>query len=79
MHLYQPNLCSKLLNEYLPAFISKLEAARQTQTMLSLRKDISAGEKTVAIKEIDKQELMLKDCKEYEKTLFTIATQKNQY
>lgn len=74
MHRYQPDLCCKLLNDYLQAFISKLEAARQTQTMLSLREDISAREKTVAIKEIDKQELMLKDCREYEKTLFNIAT-----
>jgi hypothetical protein len=76
MHRYQPDLCSKMLNDYLQAFISKLEAAKQTQTMLSLREDISAREKTAALKEIDKLELMLKDCREYEKTLFTIATQK---
>ena len=76
MHRYQPDLCSKMLNDYLQAFISKLEAAKQTQTMLSLREDISAREKTLAIKEIDKYEAMLKDCREYEKTLFTIATQK---
>lgn len=76
MHRYQPDLCSKMLNDYLQAFISKLEAAKQTQTMLSLREDISAREKTIATKEIDKYELMLRDCREYEKTLFTIATQK---
>jgi hypothetical protein len=76
MHRYQPDLCSKMLNDYLQAFISKLEAAKQTQTMLNLREDISAREKTAALKEIDKLELMLKDCREYEKTLFTIATQK---
>ncbi len=76
MHRYQPDLCSKLLNDYLQAFISKLEAAKQTQTMLSLREDISAREKALAIKEIDKLEAMLKDCREYEKTLFLIATQK---
>ena len=76
MHRYQPDLCSKMLNDYLQDFISKLEAAKQTQTMLSLREDISAREKTLAIKEIDKYDAMLKDCREYEKTLFTIATQK---
>ena len=76
MHRYQPDLCSKILNDYLQAFINKLEAARHTQTMLSLREDFSAREKTTAIKEIDKLELMLKDCREYEKTLFTIATQR---
>jgi len=76
MHRYQPDLCSKLLNDYLQAFISKLESAKQTQTMFSLQEDISGREKTTALKEIDKLELMIKDCREYEKTLFAIATQK---
>jgi type II restriction/modification system DNA methylase subunit YeeA len=76
MHRYQPDVCSKMLNDYLQAYISKLEAAKQTQTMLSLREDISAREKTLAIKETDKYEAMLKDCRDYAKTLFTIATQK---
>ena len=76
MHRYQPDLCSKLLNDYLQAFISKLEAAKQTQTMFILREDISAREKNAALNEIDKLELMLRDCRQYEKTLFAIATQK---
>ncbi|MGO1672071.1 MAG: hypothetical protein ACTHYC_14695 [Sphingobacterium sp.] len=76
MHRYTPDLCSKMLNNYLHAFMGKLEAAKQTQTMLSLREDISTREKTAAIKQIDKLELMLKDCRTYEKTLFTVATQK---
>lgn len=76
LHRYQPDLCSKLLNDYLQAFISKLEAAKHTQTMLSVREDISAREKLTATKEIDKLELMLKDCRDYERTLFLIATQK---
>lgn len=76
MHRYQPDVCSKMLNDYLQAYISKLEAAKQTQTMLSLREDISAREKTLAIKETDKYEAMLKDCRDYAKTLFTTATQK---
>ena len=76
MHRYQPDLCSKMLNDYLQAFISKLEAAKETQNRLSLREDISAREKTLAIKEVDKLEAMIKDCKIYEKTLFNTATQK---
>lgn len=76
MHRYQPDLCSKLLNDYLLAFISKLEAAKQTQVMFSLREDISTREKNAALNEIDKLEQMLRDCHQYEKTLFTIATQK---
>jgi len=76
MHRYQPDLCSKLLNDYLLAFISKLEAAKQTQVMFSLREDISTREKNSALSEIDRLELMLRDCRQYEKTLFTVATQK---
>ncbi len=76
MHRYQPDLCSKMLNDYLQAFISKLEAAKETQNRLSLREDITAREKILAIKEVDKMEAMIKDCKIYEKTLFNTATQK---
>jgi type II restriction/modification system DNA methylase subunit YeeA len=76
MHRYQPDLCSKMLNDYLQPFISKLEAAKQTNTLLSLREDVSAREKTLALKEVDRLELMIRDCKDYERTLFAIATQK---
>jgi hypothetical protein len=76
MHRYQPDLCSKMLNDYLQPFISKLEAAKQNNTLLSLREDVSAREKTVALKEVDRLELIIRDCKDYERTLFAIATQK---
>jgi y4mF family transcriptional regulator len=76
MPRYQPDLCSKMLNDYLQPFISKLEAAKQTNTLLALREDVTAREKTLALKEVDRLELMIRDCKDYERTLFTIATQK---
>ncbi len=76
MHRYQPDLCSKMLNDYLQPFISKLEAAKQTNTLLALRDDVTSREKTIALKEVDRLELMIRDCKDYERTLFTIATQK---
>lgn len=76
MHRYQPDTCSKLLNDYLQAFIVKLDAARHTQTMFSLKDDISAREKILVNKEIDKLDTMIKDCREYEKTLFNIAIQR---
>jgi len=76
MHRYQPDLCSKMLNDYLQPFIGKLEAVKQTNTLLALREDLTAREKTIALKEVDRLELMIRDCKEYERTLFTIATQK---
>jgi type II restriction/modification system DNA methylase subunit YeeA len=76
MHRYQPDTCSVLLNDYLQPFISKLESAKQTQTMLSLREDLSPRDKVAASKEIDNLQKMIDDCKTYERTLFTLATQK---
>lgn len=76
LHRYQPDLCSKLLNDYLQAYISKLESSKQNQAQFVLREDISAREKSAAQKEIDKLDSMLKDCRDYEKTLFAVATQK---
>lgn len=76
MHRFQPDVSSRMLNDCLLAFISKLESAKNTQTMFSLREDITGREKTLASKEIERLEDMLKDCRKYESTLFTIATQK---
>ena len=76
LHRYQPDLCSKLLNDYLQAYISKLESSKQNQAQFVLREDISAREKSAAQKEIDKLDSMLKDCRDYEKTVFAVATQK---
>ena len=76
MHRYQPDTCSRMLNEYLQTFIGKLESAKNTQTMFSLREDISGREKTLASKEILRLEDMLKDCRKYESSLFIVATQK---
>lgn len=76
MHRYQPDLCSRMLNDYLQPFISKLEANKQHQISIGLREDILTREKTSAIKEADRIELMLKDCMEYAKTLFSVATQR---
>ena len=76
MHRYQPDTCSVLLNDYLQPFIAKLESAKQTQTMLSLREDLSPRDKVAASKEIDTLRKMIEDCQIYERTLFTLATQK---
>jgi hypothetical protein len=69
-----------MLNDYLQAFINKLGSSQtNTNHVESLREDISAREKTIAIKEIDKYEAMLKDCREYEKTLYHHRHPKNQH
>ncbi len=46
MHRYQPDLCSRMLNDYLLPFISKLEANKQHMTNIGLREDISTRGKT---------------------------------
>jgi len=76
MHRYQPDLCSKLLTDYLQTFINKLDTARQNQIALGLREDISAREKTAANKEVERLATMIKDCQEYAQTLYAVATQK---
>lgn len=76
MHRYQPDLCSKILNDYLRTFIKKLEAKKDFDTKQTISADISANDKLKAQKEIDKLEVMLKDCREYEKTLHEIATRR---
>ncbi len=76
MHRYQPDLCSKILNDYLRVFISKLESKKDFETKQTLKADISAKDKLKAQKDIDKIEVMLKDCREYEITLRDIATKK---
>lgn len=76
MHRYTPDLCSKMLTDYLQSYTHKLEAAQQNKIAESLREDLPAREKTAAIKEADRYALMIKDCKEYAQTLYAVATKK---
>jgi hypothetical protein len=76
MHRYTPDLCSKMLTDYLQAYTHKLEATQQNKIAESLREDLPARDKTAATKEADRYALMIKDCKEYAKTLYAVATKK---
>ena len=76
MHRYTPDLCSKMLTDYLQYYIHKLEAAQQNKIAESLREDLPAREKTAATKEADRFAAMIKDCKEYAQTLYAVATKK---
>jgi hypothetical protein len=76
MHRYTPDLCSKMLTEYLQSYINKLEAAQQNKIAESLREDLPARDKTAATKEADRYSVMIKDCKEYAQTLYAVATKK---
>jgi hypothetical protein len=76
MHRYQPDLCSKMLTDYLQSYTHKLEAAQQNKIAESLREDLPARDKTAATKEADRYSAMIKDCKEYAQTLYAVATKK---
>lgn len=73
MHRYQPDLCSRMLQNYVQEFIGRLTEAKNTQTRFSLREDITAREKTLAQKEVDKLTIMLKDCSDYAEILHKVA------
>ena len=76
MHRYTPDLCSKLLTDYLQTYIYKLEAAQQNKTTEGLREGLTAREKIAATKEADRYAVMIKDCKDYAQTLYAVATKK---
>lgn len=76
MHRYTPDLCSKMLTDYLQSYIHKMEAAQQNKIAESLREDLPARDKTAATKEADRYSAMIKDCKEYAQTLYAVATKK---
>jgi len=76
IHRYTPDLCSKMLTDYLQSYINKLEAAQQNKIAESLREDLPARERTAASKEADRYSVMIKDCKEYAQTLYAVATKK---
>jgi hypothetical protein len=76
MHRFTPDLCSKMLTDYLQSYIHKMEAAQQNKIAESLREDLPARDKTAATKEADRYSAMIKDCKEYAQTLYAVVTKK---
>ncbi len=73
---FETDMHRQHLKDYLQPIIAKLESAKQTQTMLSIRENLSPCDKVAASKEIDNLQKMIDDCKTYERTLFTHATPK---
>jgi len=75
MHRYSPDTASLVLNEYLRAFIDKLNTHIEHLNSSIISEDSSDREKTKAIKEIDKLKKVLKELNDYEKeTLFPLAS-----
>ena len=74
MHRYTRDTVSRILNSYLREFIDKLEWQRKHQEQIEVSG--STVEQNRARKEIDRIDIMLNDCKEYEQEfLFPLATE----
>jgi hypothetical protein len=76
MHRYRPDTISSMLNDYLRVYIGKLESEQQSLNQTSISESASAREQTLATKRIAEIEVMLKDLKIYERTLFDYAAKK---
>jgi type II restriction/modification system DNA methylase subunit YeeA len=76
MHRYRPDTVSKLLNDYLRTYITKLESEKQSLNQTSISESATARERTISVKRISEIETILKDLKDYERTLFDVAAKK---
>lgn len=69
MHRYRPDTVSVVLNDYLREFRTKLAARKNHLEAVSISSGISQGEKTKALKEIEKVAKMITEMEEYESTV----------
>lgn len=74
LHRYTPDTISTILNSYLREFIEKLNL--QVKQLKQLEVSGSAAEQAKARKQIDKLELMMSDCRDYEEILFELASER---
>lgn len=76
MHRYRPDTVSVVLNDYLREFRAKLLARKNHLEALGISASTSQGEKTKALKEIEKISKMVAEVDAYERdTLYPLATQ----
>jgi type II restriction/modification system DNA methylase subunit YeeA len=76
MHRYRPDTISVVLNDYLREFRTKLTAHKHHLEAVSISASSSQGEKTKALKEIDKITKMIAELEEYEcEVLYPLATE----
>lgn len=76
MHRYRTDTVSVVLNDYLREFRAKLDAHLQHLQATSISAGSSQGEKTKALKEIDKVAKVMAELEDYERdVLYPLATQ----
>ena len=74
MHRYRGDTVSIVLNDYLREFNTKLASRRSHLEAVSISPNVSRGEKTKALKEVEKVRKMTSEMKEYEhEVLYPLA------
>ncbi|WP_291442029.1 BREX-1 system adenine-specific DNA-methyltransferase PglX [Desulfovibrio sp.] len=74
MHRYRPDTVSVVLNDYLREFRTKLTSHKNHLEAVSINASSSQGEKTKALKEIEKITKMIAEMEEYEReVLYPLA------
>ena len=75
MHRYRPDTVSVVLNDYLREFRTKLTARRDHLEAVSISASASAGEKTKALKDIEKISKIIVELADYERdVLYPLAS-----
>ena len=75
MHRYRPDTVSVVLNDYLREFRTKLTSHKNHLEAVSISAGASQGDKTKALKEIEKIAKMIAELEEYEReVLYPLAT-----
>ena len=76
MHRYRPDTVSVVLNDYLREFRTKLASHKEHLESISISASATQGEKTKALKEIEKIKKMIAEVDEYEReVLYPLATE----
>ena len=76
MHRYRPDTVSVVLNDYLREFRTKLTSHKDHLEAVSISASSSQGEKTKALKDIEKVTKMIAEMEEYEReVLYPLATE----
>lgn len=79
MHRYRPDTVSVVLNDYLREFRTKLTSHKNHLEAVSISGSASQGEKTKALKEIEKITKMIVEMEEYEReVLYPLATKQEE-
>jgi len=79
MHRYRPDTVNVVLNDYLREFRTKLTAHKDHLEAVSISDSATRGEKTKALKEIEKVKKMIAEMEDYERDiLYPLATEQVQ-